>query len=76
MGPVNRVNPPETRQVKAPCARIVATRVPPPGVRRMASRIRPSITPTERPFNSPTRSRRAGSKATSPRMARSVIAAT
>ena len=39
IGPVNKVKPPETRQVKAPWARMVATKARPPAVGRMRSAI-------------------------------------
>ena len=73
---MNRVKPPETRQVQAPWARIVRTSVVPPGVSVRWSAISPSIAPTGMSRNNATRSRRAGSNAISPRIARSVIAAT
>ena len=76
IGPVNRVKPPDTRQVWAPWARIVRTKVVPPGIRLISSAISPSITSTGMSSSSATRSRSAGSKAISPRIARSVMAAT
>ena len=73
---VNSVKPPETRQVKAPLARMVATSVRAPGVSVMRFSNTSSITDSGTPLSSATRSRSAGSKAISPRMARSVMAAT
>ena len=55
---------------------MVVTSVRAPGVRLMRSRMTSSMTVAGRPFSSATRSRSAGSKAISPRMARSVMAAT
>ena len=76
MRSVKRVKPPDTMQVWAPLARMVAISVRAPGVSVMRSRRTSSITDTDRPSSSATRSRNAGSKAISPRMARSVMAAT
>ena len=73
---VKSVKPPETRQVKVPCARMVATSVRAPGVSVMRSSITSSITASGMPLSNATRSRNAGAKAISPRMARSVMAAT
>src|SRR3984957_14080812 len=73
---VNNVKPPEIRQVSAPCARMVATSSRPPGVGVMRFFRTSSIVLTGRPFNSATRSRSAGSNSISPRIARSVMAAT
>src|SRR3954454_309454 len=73
---VNRVKPPEIRQVQAPWARMVATSSRPPGVGTMRLASTSSTTLTGRSFNNATRSRSAGSNSISPRIARSVIAAT
>ena len=62
--------------MKAPLARMVATSVRAPGVSVMRFSNTSSITDSGTPLSSATRSRSAGSKAISPRMARSVIAAT
>ena len=76
IGPVNSVKPPETS------ARIAAMRPHgldqgrPPGVSVMRLAMISSTTPIGRPFSRATRSRKAGSKAISPRMARSVMAET
>src|SRR6266550_4303284 len=63
---VNKVNPPEIRQVYAPWARMVMTSSRPPGVGVMRFASTSSTTLTGMPFNSATRSR----------IARSVIPAT
>ncbi len=76
MRSVNSVKPPDTMQVRAPFARMVAISVRAPGVSLMRSRRTSSITDTGTPSSKATRSRSAGSKAISPRMARSVMAAT
>ncbi len=73
---VNSVKPPETSAVCAPFARIVRTSARPPFVSVMRSSITCATTPASNPFNSATRSRSAGSKAISPRIARSVMAET
>ena len=56
--------------------RMVRTRVRPPGVSVMRSAITLSTAATGRPLSRATRSRSAGSNAISPRIARSVMAAT
>ena len=68
------MKPPETSAVCAPFARMVRTSARPPGVSVMRSSITLATTSASRPLSSATRSRSAGSKAISPRMARSVIA--
>ena len=76
-GPVKSVKPPETRQrIGAVAPAWCAPARGPPGVSVMRSAMISSTTPTGRPCSSATRSRSAGSKAISPRMARSVIADT
>src|SRR3954453_18486400 len=55
---------------------MVATSSRPPGVGVIRFASTSSTTPTARPFSSATRSRSAGSNSTSPRIARSVMAAT
>ena len=55
---------------------MVATSARPPGVSVMRLSITSSTTATGRPLSNATRSRSAGSNAISPRIARSVIAAT
>ena len=59
-----------------PSAFIVLTSAVPPGVSVMRSRITSSTTSSASPASSATRSRNAGSNAISPRIARSVMAAT
>ena len=76
IGCVNSVKLPDTMQVKAPLARIVATSVRAPGVSVMRLRMTSPMVEVGSPLSKATRSRSAGSKAISPRMARSVIAAT
>ena len=76
MALVKAVNPPETSAVCAPWRRIVADQRRAPGVNVMAFSITFSITLRCRPLSNATRSRNAGSKSISPRMARSVMAAT
>ena len=73
---VKAVKPPDTKAARAPCARIVATSVRPPGIIVMRFVNTRSITVSGSPFKSATRSRSAPSKANSPFIARSVIAAT
>ncbi len=65
----------DERRVRAVCAHRAHERAP--AVRqRMRSSITCATTPASNPFNSATRSRSAGSKAISPRIARSVMAET
>ena len=59
-----------------PLARIVASKAGPPGIRVIRSRRTLAITASGRPFSSPTLSRSAASKSSSPFMARAVIPAT
>ena len=70
------MKPPDTRPVTAPRARIVRTRVRAPGIRRARSRWISSKIVSGSPASSATRASSAGPKASSPRIARRVIAAT
>ena len=74
--PVNSVKPPDTRQVCAPFARMVASERAAAGCQRDALCDDLVDDRDRQPFSSATRSRSAGSNAISPRIARSVIAAT
>jgi hypothetical protein len=73
MRAVNRVKPPETSHASPPWVRMVRTSSRPPGVNVMRSAMILSTIDSSRPLSRETRSRRAGSKAISPRMARSVM---
>jgi hypothetical protein len=68
------VNPPETKQVKTPCARMVCTRGAAPGVALMQAANTSPMAAAGRLASNATRRRNPG-KAISPRMARSVMAA-
>ena len=73
---VNWRKPPDTMTTFAPRARMVRASVSAPGLSVIRASSTSSITSSGRPSSSLTRSRNAGSKSISPRIARSVMAAT